>query len=70
MATKITYGEIAMMGEHVRHQPKIFYPHLNLEQRIPKTHLLRMIREQIDFNFVSAEVRDTYGSKRRPRGRS
>jgi len=64
MATKITYGEIAMMGEHVGLQPKIFYPHLNLEQRIPKTHLLRMIREQIDFNFVSAEVSDTYGSNR------
>ncbi len=62
MATKIRYGEIAMMGEQTGLQPKIFYPHLNLEQRIPRTHLLRRIHEQIDFDFVYAEVRDTYGS--------
>ncbi len=51
-----------MMGEQTGLQAKIFYPHLNLEQRIPRTHLLRRIHEQIDFNFVYAEVRDTYGS--------
>ncbi len=62
MATKIRYGEIAMMGEQTGLQPKIFYPHLNFEQRIPRTHLLRRIHEQIDFDFVYAEVRDTYGS--------
>ncbi len=52
-----------MMGEQTGLQPKIFYPHLNLEQRVPRTHLLRRIQEQIDFNFVYGEVRDTYGSK-------
>jgi transposase len=36
---------------------------VSLEQRVPKTHLLRRIQEQIDFNFIYAEVRDTYGSK-------
>jgi hypothetical protein len=51
-----------MMGEQTGIQPKIFYPHLNLEQRVPKTHLLRRIQEQIDFNFIYAEVRDSYGS--------
>lgn len=63
MATKIRYGEIAMMGEQTGLQPKIFYPHMNLEQRVPRTHLLRRIQEQIDFDFIYAEVRDTYGSK-------
>jgi transposase len=62
MATKIGYGDIAMMGEQTGIQPKIFYPHLNLEQRVPRTHLLRRIQEQIDFNFIYAEVRDAYGS--------
>jgi transposase len=62
MATEIRYGEIAMMGEQTGLQPKIFYPHMNLEQRVPRAHLLRRIQEQIDFNFIYAEVRDTYGS--------
>ena len=52
-----------MMGEQTGIQPKIFYPHMNLEQRVPRTHLLRRIQEEIDFNFIYAEVRDTYGSK-------
>jgi len=63
MARQIRNGEIAMMGEQIGHQPKIFYPHVSLEQRVPRTHLLRRIQEQIDFDFIYAEVRDTYGSK-------
>jgi len=62
MATQIRYGDIAMMGQQTGNQPKIFYPHMNLEQRVPRTHLLRRIQEQIDFNFIYAEVRDAYGS--------
>jgi transposase len=62
MATQIRYGDIAMMGQQTGMQPKIFYPHMNLEKRIPRTHLLRRVQEQIDFNFIYAEVRDTYGS--------
>jgi len=62
MATQIRNGDIAMMGEQTGLQPKIFYPHMNLEQRVPRTHLLRRIQEQIDFNFIYAEVRDAYGS--------
>jgi len=61
MATKIRYGDIAMMGQQTGVQPKIFYPHLNLEQRVPRAHLLRKIQEQIDFNFIYAEVKNTYG---------
>jgi transposase len=62
MATKIRFGEIAMMGEQTGNQPKIFYSHMNLEKRVPPTHLLRRIQEQIDFKFIYSEVRDTYGS--------
>ena len=46
-----------MMGQQTGLQPKIFYPHMNLEQRVPRTHLLRRIQEQIDFNFIYAEVK-------------
>jgi len=49
------------MGQQTGIQPKIFYHHVNLEQRVPRTHLLRRIQEQIDFNFIYAEVRDAYG---------
>jgi transposase len=62
MATQIRNGDFAMMGQQTGNQPKIFYPHMNLEQRVPRTHLLRRIQEQIDFNFIYAEVRDAYGS--------
>jgi hypothetical protein len=61
MATQIRYRDFAMMGQQTGIQPKIFYPHLNLGQRVPRTHLLRKIQEQIDFNFIYAEVKKTYG---------
>ncbi len=61
MAIQIRNGDFAMMGQQTGVQPKIFYPHLNLEQRIPRAHLLRKIQEQIDFNFIYGEVKNTYG---------
>src|SRR4030042_593076 len=61
MATQFRSGDFAMMGQQTGIQPKIFYPHLNLEQRVPRAHLLRRIQEEIDFDFIYAEVRDTYG---------
>jgi transposase len=50
-----------MMGEQEGFQPKLFYHQINLEQRVPKDHLLRRIQEKIDFDFIYGEVRDTYG---------
>jgi transposase len=50
-----------MMGEQEGFQPKLFYHQINLEQRVPKDHLLRKIQEKIDFDFIYGEVRDTYG---------
>jgi transposase len=50
-----------MMGQQEGFQAKLFYHQINLEQRVPKDHLLRKIQEKIDFDFIYGEVRDTYG---------
>lgn len=51
-----------MMGYQAGFQPKLFYYHqINLEQRVPQNHLLRKIQAQIDFDFIYAEVQDSYG---------
>jgi len=53
--------EFAMMGYQSGFQPKLFYHHINLEQRVPQNHILRKIEEKIDFGFIYAQVRDSYG---------
>jgi len=50
-----------MMSYESKFQPKLFYYHLNREKRIPQNHILRKIKEKINFDFVYAEVKDTYG---------
>ena len=50
-----------MMGYQPGFQPKLFYHQINLEQRVPRDHLLRKIQEKIDFDFIYAEVKETYG---------
>jgi transposase len=50
-----------MMGYQPGFQPKLFYHQINLDQRVPKDHLLRKIQEKIDFDFIYAEVKDSYG---------
>jgi transposase len=50
-----------MMGQHSGHQPRLFYYNLNLEERVPKNHVLRKIREKIDFDFIYQEVKGCYG---------
>jgi transposase len=50
-----------MMGFEEDFQPKLFYHQVNLEQRVPKDHILRKIQEKVDFDFVYGEVKDTYG---------
>jgi len=61
MATQIRDGDIAMMGQESSFQPKLVYHQINLEQRVSKSHLLRKIQEQIDFDFIYHEVKDYYG---------
>jgi transposase len=52
-----------MMGHQPGFQPKLFHYHINLEEKIPQDHVLRKIRNRIDFDFVCDEVKDTYGDK-------
>ena len=49
-----------MMGYQNGFQSKLFYHQINLEKKVPKDHLLRKIQEKIDFDFIYAEVRETY----------
>jgi transposase len=52
-----------MMGFQSDQQPKLFYPSIHLEQRIPESHALRQIKSRVDFDFIYDEVRDRYGIK-------
>ena len=52
-----------MMGQEGSFQPKLFYHQIHLDQRVPEDHLLRKIKEAIDFDFIYREVEDTYGDK-------
>jgi transposase len=52
-----------MMGSHPDFQPKLFHYNVNLETRMPQDHVLRKMRNRIDFDFVSDEVKDTYGDR-------
>jgi transposase len=52
-----------MMGRQPKVQKKLFYTQFNLDQRVPKNHILRQIAKHIDFDFIYKEVKDTYGFK-------
>jgi transposase len=58
--------EFAMMSYQSKSQPTLFCYHVNLAKRVPQKHILRKIRKEIDFDFIYAEVRDTYGTKGNP----
>jgi len=50
-----------MMKRASKCQPKLFYHSFNLEQRIPKNHILRRVKQTVDFDFIDDEVEDSYG---------
>ncbi len=50
-----------MMSRQKKVQNKLFYTAINLEQRVRKDHILRKVKNHIDFDFIYNEVRDTYG---------
>ena len=50
-----------MMGRQPPCQPKLFYQGINLEERVRCDHILRKVREKIDFDFIYAEVKESYG---------
>ncbi len=52
-----------MMGCQSKLQNELFYTKFNLDQRVPKNHILRRIAKHIDFDFVYKEVGSTYGIK-------
>jgi len=52
-----------MMGFQPDFQPQLFYHQFNLEQRIPDDHILRRIRERVDFDFIYTDVKDLYGER-------
>ena len=52
--------ELAMMGYESDTQQKLFY-NVDIEKRIPKDHILRKIKDKIDFSFIYSEVKDMYG---------
>ena len=54
-------GALAMMGHQLDYQNKLFVTNFSLEKRVRKDHILRKIKEKIDFDFVYKDVEDTYG---------
>ena len=51
-----------MMGRQAGRQQKLFYSDVNIEERVPKRHILRKIKKAIDFDFIYEEVGDCYGT--------
>jgi transposase len=49
------------MGHQLDYQNKLFVTNFSLEKRVRKDHILRKIKEKIDFDFAYKEVEDTYG---------
>ena len=52
-----------MMGRQSANTGKLFHYGVSLGRRIPARHLLRQVKETVDFAFVYGEVKDCYGSK-------
>ena len=50
-----------MMGTSQHVEPKLFYHGLSLESRIPQDHILRKVKQLIDFNFIRSQVEHLYG---------
>lgn len=52
-----------MMGRQSDYQSKFFITGFNLDKRVRDSHPLRKIQEKIDFDFIYAKVKDSYGTK-------
>jgi len=50
-----------MMGRQSSYQYKFFVKAFSLDKRIRRDHVLRGILEEVDFDFIYEEVKDTYG---------
>ena len=52
-----------MMVRQPKVQNKLFYTAFNLEQRVRQDHIVRKVKNCIDFDFIYNEVKDTCGIK-------
>ena len=50
-----------MVGRQAPQETKLFYYDICLERRIPQNHLLRKVKDIMDFDFVYPIVRDYCG---------
>lgn len=50
-----------MMGRRQQLEPKLFYPGLNLAERIPEDHFLRRLSGVLDLEFVRPTLANRYG---------
>jgi hypothetical protein len=55
------FGDFARMGYQPPLQSKLYYHHVDLEQRVPQNHILRKAHQKIDFDFIYQEAKNTYG---------
>src|SRR5438309_421348 len=57
-------GLLIMMGQHPRSEALFYY--FRLEDQVPENHLLRLIDQQISFEFVRQQLKDSYSETGRP----
>jgi transposase len=57
-------GLLIMMGQHDRSEALFYY--FRLDDQVPETHLLRLIEKHISFDFVRAQLKDSYSDTGRP----
>jgi transposase len=50
-----------MMSKPQNTEPKLFYHGFSLESRLPQEHILRKIKQLVDFNFIRSRVEHCYG---------
>lgn len=50
-----------MMGRESPPQASLFYTGINLDNRVRSDHMLRKVARLVDFDFVYAEVKESYG---------
>lgn len=50
-----------MMGRESPPQASLFYMGINLDKRVRSDHVLRKVARMVDFDFVYAQVKESYG---------
>jgi transposase len=51
-----------MMGKSQQVKPKLFYHSFSIESRVPKEHVLRKVKQLVDFDFIRSQVEHLYGA--------